>query len=116
MDGMLLIAKKKKSAHPSGLSLLGYWFVARLVKLNAFPGSETMIYRRVIDSGRTVELQMPPYYLWRQSHVRNPLFAGRFAGGALFSSRAGQADKQTLAVRVTGYNIRYGAAQDGENH
>lgn len=28
----------------------------------------------------------------------------------------GQADKQTLNVRVMSYNIRYGTAQDGENH
>ena len=33
-----------------------------------------------------------------------------------FPPAPGQADKQTLDVRVMSYNIRYGTAQDGENH
>jgi endonuclease/exonuclease/phosphatase family metal-dependent hydrolase len=33
-----------------------------------------------------------------------------------FPHTPGQADKQSLEVRVMSYNIRYGTAQDGENH
>ncbi|HEX2491956.1 MAG TPA: endonuclease/exonuclease/phosphatase family protein [Blastocatellia bacterium] len=36
--------------------------------------------------------------------------------GLCFLPAPGQADKQTLDVRVMSYNIRYGTAQDGENH
>ncbi len=49
------------------------------------------------------------------------MFAKRFTLIALVASLCfllapGQADKQTLDVRVMSYNIRYGTAQDGENH
>jgi endonuclease/exonuclease/phosphatase family metal-dependent hydrolase len=49
------------------------------------------------------------------------MFATRFLPIALlamlcFLPAPGQADKQTLDVRVMSYNIRYGTAQDGENH
>ena len=49
------------------------------------------------------------------------MFATRFSLVVLltslcFLSAPGQADKQTLDVRVMSYNIRYGTAQDGDNH
>jgi endonuclease/exonuclease/phosphatase family metal-dependent hydrolase len=49
------------------------------------------------------------------------MFATRFSLVVLltalwFLPAPGQADKQTLDVRVMSYNIRYGTAQDGENH
>jgi endonuclease/exonuclease/phosphatase family metal-dependent hydrolase len=49
------------------------------------------------------------------------MFANRFLPIALLAalcslSAPGQTDKQTLDVRVMSYNIRYGTAQDGENH
>ncbi|HEX5086031.1 MAG TPA: endonuclease/exonuclease/phosphatase family protein [Blastocatellia bacterium] len=49
------------------------------------------------------------------------MFATRFLLTALlaalcFLPEPGQADKQALDVRVMSYNIRYGTAQDGENH
>jgi endonuclease/exonuclease/phosphatase family metal-dependent hydrolase len=49
------------------------------------------------------------------------MFAARFLMIALlaalcFLPEYGQAEKQTLDVRVMSYNIRYGTAQDGENH
>jgi endonuclease/exonuclease/phosphatase family metal-dependent hydrolase len=49
------------------------------------------------------------------------MFAIRFLLIALLAAPCflpahGQADKQTLDVRVMSYNIRYGTAQDGENH
>lgn len=49
------------------------------------------------------------------------MFATRFLLIALlaalcFLPEHGQADKQTLNVRVMSYNIRYSTAQDGENH
>ena len=49
------------------------------------------------------------------------MFATRFSVVVLlaalcFLPAPGQADKQTLDVRVMSYNIRYGTAQDGENH
>jgi endonuclease/exonuclease/phosphatase family metal-dependent hydrolase/dienelactone hydrolase len=49
------------------------------------------------------------------------MFAKRFLLIALlaalcFFTAPGQADKQTPDVRVMSYNIRYGTAQDGENH
>jgi endonuclease/exonuclease/phosphatase family metal-dependent hydrolase len=49
------------------------------------------------------------------------MFATRFPLIALLAALClphghGQADKQTIDVRVMSYNIRYGTAQDGENH
>jgi endonuclease/exonuclease/phosphatase family metal-dependent hydrolase len=49
------------------------------------------------------------------------MFATRFLLIALLAAfcvlpAPGQADKQTLDVRVMSYNIRYGTAKDGENH
>jgi endonuclease/exonuclease/phosphatase family metal-dependent hydrolase len=49
------------------------------------------------------------------------MFATRFLLIALLAALCfphghGQADKQTIDVRVMSYNIRYGTAQDGENH
>ena len=49
------------------------------------------------------------------------MFATRFSlvallAGLCFLPAPGQADKQTLDVRVMSYNIRYGTAQDGDNH
>ena len=48
------------------------------------------------------------------SALRFPLIA--LMAALCFLYERGQADKQTLDVRVMSYNIRYGTAQDGENH